>query len=288
PEGKKPRNLVVCIDGTANQFSENNTHVVELYSRLVADETQLTYYNSGIGTYVAESNPFVRGMQWIENTLDMAIALHHKRITLSAYQWLSENYVQGDHIYLFGFSRGAYQVRIIAGMIKVVGLLRKGNNDQIQFAYQLYLAMMKVEKSGDVTERQGDTSKAEAGEKVEVRQDKDARLGGANHERVERDEDGKDEDTPRGQAKKKRKRKKKPKNTPKLCEQFKKTLSHRDVVVHFVGVWDTVSSIGVTRGTSFPETTNGMLHVRVFRHALSLHELRSKFLPEYGNGGGGP
>lgn len=51
---------------------------------------------------------------------------------------------------------------------------------------------------------------------------------------------------------------------------------------------DTVSSIGVTRGSSFPETTNGMLHVRVFRHALSLHELRSKFLPEYGNGGGGP
>ena len=135
-----------------------NSHVVELYNQLVADETQLTYYDSGIGTYVAESNIFVQMKQWIENTLDMAIALfvnshlsvyascqtkhyrHHKRITLSAYQWLSENYLQSDRVYLFGrrmiilldygypltptlfpgFSRGAYQVRIISGMIKTV------------------------------------------------------------------------------------------------------------------------------------------------------------------------
>ena len=52
-----------------------NTNVVELYSRLVADETQLTYYDSGIGTYVAESNPFIRAWQWVINTLDMAIAM---------------------------------------------------------------------------------------------------------------------------------------------------------------------------------------------------------------------
>ena len=93
PEEKKHKNLVVCIDGTANQFGlkvrsisiatmslalnppRKNTNVVELYSRLVADETQLTYYDSGIGTYVAESNIFIRAMQWVVNTLDMAIAM---------------------------------------------------------------------------------------------------------------------------------------------------------------------------------------------------------------------
>ena len=52
-----------------------NSHVVELYSQLVANEDQLTYYDSGIGTYVAESNIFVRAWQWLENALDMAIAL---------------------------------------------------------------------------------------------------------------------------------------------------------------------------------------------------------------------
>ena len=129
---------------------------MELYSRLVANDKQLTYYDSGIGTYVAESNIFVKMKQKIDHTIDMAIATfvlpiysafhasskyfiyrNHKRITLSAYQWLSENYVEGDRIYLFGefihqhcfctnlrtcigFSRGAYQVRIISGMIETV------------------------------------------------------------------------------------------------------------------------------------------------------------------------
>jgi uncharacterized protein (DUF2235 family) len=51
---------------------------------------------------------------------------------------------------------------------------------------------------------------------------------------------------------------------------------------------DTVSSIGFFRGRSLPETTTGMHHVCVFRHALALDELRVKFLPEYVNGGLGP
>jgi uncharacterized protein (DUF2235 family) len=53
-------------------------------------------------------------------------------------------------------------------------------------------------------------------------------------------------------------------------------------------VRDTVSSIGIARGRSLPETTKGMRHVCVFRHALALDERRVKFLPEYANGGLGP
>jgi hypothetical protein len=51
---------------------------------------------------------------------------------------------------------------------------------------------------------------------------------------------------------------------------------------------DTVSSIGFAREISLPETTTGMQHVCVFRHALALDERRVKFLPEYVNGGLGP
>ena len=51
---------------------------------------------------------------------------------------------------------------------------------------------------------------------------------------------------------------------------------------------DTVSSIGVARAPSLPETTTGMGHVCVFRQALALDERRVKFLPEYANGGTGP
>jgi hypothetical protein len=88
----KGRNLIVCIDGTANQFGMKvgdtvvilssristlifqNTNVVELYSRLVNDEDQLTYYDSGIGTYVKESFSLRHARQVVDHAIDMAIA----------------------------------------------------------------------------------------------------------------------------------------------------------------------------------------------------------------------
>ena len=51
---------------------------------------------------------------------------------------------------------------------------------------------------------------------------------------------------------------------------------------------DTVSSIGIFRGRSLPETTTGMNHVCFFRHALAPYDLHVKLLPEYANGGAGP
>ncbi|KAK1223685.1 hypothetical protein PQX77_013443 [Marasmius sp. AFHP31] len=71
----RPRNLVVCIDGTSNKFGEKNSNVVELYSRLVKDDSQLTYYNSGIGTY---AKPSWRSFSYYKartaHVIDMAIA----------------------------------------------------------------------------------------------------------------------------------------------------------------------------------------------------------------------
>ncbi|THU82442.1 hypothetical protein K435DRAFT_734741 [Dendrothele bispora CBS 962.96] len=240
------RSLVVCIDGTANQFGMKNTNVVELYSRLIKDESQLTYYNSGIGTYVKDS--WASPTYWkqvLSHSIDMAIAWNFKRIVLSAYEWLSENYREGDRIFFFGFSRGAYQVRVLAGMIEKVGLLHKGNKDQIPFAYQLYLA----------------TTQTNAKQRSDI-QDSILNKNLINQKGM--------------------------KNPEALRKAFKSALSRDDVKVHFVGAWDTVSSIGVVRGPSLPETTTGMKHVCYFRHALALDERRVKFLPEYANGGEGP
>ncbi|KAJ7637983.1 hypothetical protein DFH06DRAFT_1002113 [Mycena polygramma] len=231
------KNLVVCIDGTKNQFNVKNSNVVELYSRLEKDKEQLTYYNSGIGTYV-EGKASVR--QKLTQTLDMMIAFSLQDKITSAYRWLSENYEEGDKIFLFGFSRGAYQVRAIAGMIHLVGLLHKGNDEQIPFAYELYTK--SISKS-----------------KRDIDPDNDK-----THPESQADEADK-----------------------KLYDHFKDTFS-RHVKVHFVGTWDTVSSVGLFKGPSLPETTGGMTHVCAFRHALALDELRVKFLPEYANGGAGP
>lgn len=140
--GTGGRNLVVCIDGTSNQFGHRNTNVVELYSQLIKGErTQLTFYNSGIGTYAKPSWRSPRyWYQVLANKLDLAFALRFEKIILTAYGWLADNYQPGDKIYLFGFSRGAYQVRALSAMIDIVGLIHKGNSDQIPFAYKLYAA----------------------------------------------------------------------------------------------------------------------------------------------------
>ncbi|KAJ8503144.1 hypothetical protein ONZ45_g11119 [Pleurotus djamor] len=237
------RNLVLSVDGTANQFGAKNTNVIEMHSRLVKDRTQRTFYNSGIGTYAKPTLfSFTYLKQFLFHTIDMAIAWNFERIVHEAYEWLSENYEPGDRIYLFGFSRGAYQVRVIAGMIHKVGLLHKGNKNQISFAYELYASVT------DATTR-------------------------------DRPHASTSSTTSPGSS---------TANEHDLCAQFKRTLCHPDVRVHFVGAWDTVSSIGILRGQSLPETVTGMGHVCAFRHALALDEKRVKFQPEYVNGGLGP
>ncbi|KAJ8474558.1 hypothetical protein ONZ45_g15908 [Pleurotus djamor] len=248
------RNLVINLDGTANQFCEHSTNVVELFSRLIKDEEQLVYYDSGIGTY---ATPSFRSLSYIKqvivHTIDTAIAWNFEKIVHAAYKWLSENYQKGDRIFLFGFSRGAYQARVIAGMIETVGLLHKGNERQIPFAYELYSSVM-------------DTNKRKVPADVEP----NSRTSEAVTE----------EGVSRSVAKRRKQ--------AKLCRQFKQALCHKDVKVHFVGAWDTVSSIGVLRGKSLPETVTGMGHVCHFRHALALDERRVKFQPEFANGGLGP
>ena len=48
------RNVVVCCDGTANMYAQNNTNVVKLYSALIDDPArQIIFYHPGIGTWEA-------------------------------------------------------------------------------------------------------------------------------------------------------------------------------------------------------------------------------------------
>ncbi|KAH9485777.1 hypothetical protein JR316_0002692 [Psilocybe cubensis] len=266
--GEFGRNLVVCVDGTANKFGMQNTNVVELYSRLVKDDTQLTYYNSGIGTHAGKAKP-----SFLTQAFEMAIGRNIENNVLDAYEWLSENYKAGDRIYLFGFSRGAYQVRIIAGMIEKVGLLHKGNKQQIPFAYDLYIKLKANQKRQEPAATTGTE-------------------GSGTNQVFHRMATSLSNSVPRAVATATRHKPTKTlraiEDSETVCRSFKRTLSHTGVKVHFVGCWDTVSSVGVVRRESLPETTTGMAHVCVFRHALALDELRVKFLPEYVNGGEGP
>ncbi|KAF7972140.1 hypothetical protein HWV62_18876 [Athelia sp. TMB] len=184
-----------------------------------------------------------------------------EKIVIKAYRWLSENWMPGDRIFLFGeetyvlmpqylmivqgFSRGAYQVRALAGMISKVGLIRRGNEEQIAFAYNVY-----TDPSSD------DPPKARGGSSPTAKSDLEPHESNADTK------------------------------VDSMAKRFKDTFS-RDVHVHFVGVWDTVSSIGIVRGKSLPGTDSSK-DICHFRHALALDERRVKFLPEYCRGGDGP
>ncbi|KAJ7887979.1 hypothetical protein B0H13DRAFT_2533677, partial [Mycena leptocephala] len=104
---------------------------------------------SHICTYARPSwRSFKYWKQVIDNKIDLAIAWNFERVVLAGYRWLSNHYQPGDKIFLFGFSRGAYQIRALAAMIHKVGLILPGNEEQIPFAYELYADLKTHSKKG--------------------------------------------------------------------------------------------------------------------------------------------
>lgn len=118
-----PRNLVVLLDGTGNELGRNLSNVLKLYRIAEKGEKQLVYYNPGVGT-IARVSPWQRMRQKFVQTIGLALGYGLDDNVLSAYRFLVENWREGDRIFLFGFSRGAWTARILAGFIHLVGLLR--------------------------------------------------------------------------------------------------------------------------------------------------------------------
>ncbi|WP_458247413.1 DUF2235 domain-containing protein [Streptomyces sp. MAI_2237] len=131
------RRLVVCCDGTwnlADQPSKTNvTKVALAVLPSSADGTpQRVYYHSGVGTRRREH---LRGGAF-------GVGLSHN--VLSAYRFLVENFEPGDDVYLFGFSRGAFTARSLAGLINNSGILRRRNAHRTKEAWALYRS--RIEK----------------------------------------------------------------------------------------------------------------------------------------------
>jgi hypothetical protein len=113
------KNVVVCCDGTWNTPEEMDrglpcpTNVVKLYNALVRDDTQHAYYHPGVGT----------GKGWWDHVVGGGTGEGLDQNIMSAYRWLASAYSSEDRIFLFGFSRGAYTVRSLGGLISRCGLL---------------------------------------------------------------------------------------------------------------------------------------------------------------------
>ncbi|EIE49092.1 DUF2235 domain-containing protein [Salipiger aestuarii] len=137
--------LVICCDGTWNSPEQevnglpSPTNVVRLKASLVRAGpdglAQTAYYRFGVGT----SGGLLRRLR--EGGLGIGLGEDIK----SAYHWLATTWKPGDALFLFGFSRGAYAVRSLAGMIARCGLLDLGavtgesaRWDRVDAAYAAY------------------------------------------------------------------------------------------------------------------------------------------------------
>ncbi|HEY8878041.1 MAG TPA: DUF2235 domain-containing protein [Roseateles sp.] len=220
-----PRQLVLLCDGTNNNLSGRHadTHVVLLAEllRLFPDPHRLVYYDPGVGNPgqlpgTTFADKFGRAKDRV-NGLAFGRGLYDN--VAEGYRFLMANWQPGDQIFLFGFSRGAFTARSIAGMVNAFGIIDAHQDTLVSSLVATYFSR---------------PSPAHAAIREQA-----ARLFGQG---------GSGEPWPE---------------------------------VHFVGVWDTVASVGLPpfglKITTKP-TLDGK-HFRHVRQALALDEQRAQFLP---------
>lgn len=142
------RNLVLCLDGTRNEPEAGPTNVTRLYDIAVKDERQLVYYDPGVGTMGARGAVTGPG-KTLTRVAGMVVGYGVKENIEDAYRFLMHNYQPGDRVFVFGFSRGAYTARALAGMLRTVGLLRPGADNLVPYALKLYAKPGKENPSED-------------------------------------------------------------------------------------------------------------------------------------------
>jgi len=207
------KDIIICCDGTGNQYGAANSNVVKLYWTLpLAAGGQVAYYHPGVGTMGAKNALTEAGKVWTE-IRGLAFGYGLSDNIADAYTFLMNEFHPTDRIFIFGFSRGAYTARALCGMLTMFGLLRSGNEGLIPYALRLF-------KSGSK-------------DKFEV------------------------------------------------AKGFKHTFSVT-CKPHFLGLWDTVSSVGWIldpiglKPGSLPYTTK-LPDVPIIRHAVSIDERRAFF-----------
>lgn len=138
------RKLIICFDGTGNEVEKNESNVLRLYKCLKHDDTQLVYYEPGVGTL--STRPFARNIfSRVQSVLGLAAGLGLHANVMHAYEFLCKNYQDGDKLYFFGYSRGAYTARVLAGFINDFGLVAP---HELHLIGPVFSAWRKLRKNG--------------------------------------------------------------------------------------------------------------------------------------------
>ncbi len=131
------RNIVICCDGTGNEVSADETNVLRLARMVGGRDDQIYYYDPGVGTQGAPTLDFA-SRQEILKILGMGIGLGLFDRVGNAYRFLMRVYQPGDRIYIFGFSRGSYVARALAGVVAKLGILEASRDNLVPYAVKLY------------------------------------------------------------------------------------------------------------------------------------------------------
>lgn len=123
------RNLVVLFDGTWNN-ERSHTSVTRMREAIASsgedDPRQPMMYDAGVGTH------------WYDRFTGAAFGRGLSENIQQGFRWLARKYQEGDRIYVFGFSRGAYTARSLVGLIRKCGILRSADAPIVERAYQIY------------------------------------------------------------------------------------------------------------------------------------------------------
>lgn len=140
------KNIVICSDGTGNEYGRNNTNVVETCVICKKTPAQVVFYDPGVGT---GGWVYTESTGNLEALSDQATGDGLQKNVEDAYKFLMETYEPGDKVYLFGFSRGAFTVRSLAGMLYKCGLLPPDNDNLLEYVSKLYNTDVKKDKNID-------------------------------------------------------------------------------------------------------------------------------------------
>ncbi|WP_299847916.1 DUF2235 domain-containing protein [uncultured Roseovarius sp.] len=131
------KSIVICCDGTGNEIKEHQSNVLKFFRILEKDERQVAYYDPGVGT-ISNSGAWAVLKNKAKGVFGLATGYGLDDNVLEAYRFIVKHYQQGDKIYLFGFSRGAYTVRVLAGFMKLIGLLSPEQDNLCGYALTAY------------------------------------------------------------------------------------------------------------------------------------------------------
>jgi uncharacterized protein (DUF2235 family) len=216
------KNIVVCCDGTANEFAEDRTNVVKLtYTLQQIPGQQIVFYHPGLGT-MEPAGALTSFARKTTKLLGQAIGYGLESDVRDAYVFLMNNFEPGDRVFFFGFSRGAYTVRSLASLLHMYGLVSRGNEPLVPYAIRMLVAIQQLDAKGE-------------GDREQRRR------------------------------------------YFQLAKDFQETFSRAPCKPWFVGVWDTVSSVGwIENQLRLPFVADNP-GIQIGRHAIAIDERRTFF-----------